>query len=738
MADLKSKGTAVFKDTGGLLSWYKSLGLDHAKQLYSAYNEMFDPRSRSLSTMEQLVKSALNLSFQVTGGWASHPPSETEAAKWPQCLEKTVSRVTRVIEYSTKFDQSVNIGWWEPEKFAYLYIGNPAKGIIIPDPEKWLEYTPMENYDDITPLEIRTRLGITAAQNEKAIIPADAEASLTVTSIRSQKMELETQIAALSQEMDDARNAKTGELAEIQKRLDTLKSELEEKKTAMMSILREKMAEMERMKSDLEGQIYLIDSQIYAIRCYAGETVKFAKIRSGTDAPDDEPIVVHQKLAFLDEDLGRLASLYQIQWDEVSMFEEFLRHSPLALDTFAPNERCIKLVRLSRNAKDQGIDEKRPFSNILVDYDYYHGRTVGIIIRNGENLYFGWTEEGRINIKDDLIFSSIVTTVAAAPEVLSDSELEKERLSKQELARGLISRAFIFNIVQGVVDHSNILPLPSGVTLSKQSPYVLYAVADRWLADNRFGSFTEIIERCNKKLTEGDSILTVQRLVPEHGISSWSRWENTRGRGERNRTHDCAISDCTIYPINLLERENPTKMVRYTNKDFMGGTHEYTGHAIDIERRAKESPGEYEILEYYDRINQHIFVSVEKEEKRWDRYVGADPRANFEVYSSEFINLTYMNSIWLEWVITNKTLGDWRVGRNAVDYAYAIRYLKTALDFIREREAQEKIFIDTVDSSICNNPNWPLMLSEWKLAKGVRTITPFQAKRFVKSICNKK
>ena len=60
------------------------------------------------------------------------------------------------------------------------------------------------------------------------------------------------------------------------------------------------MEELEEKKEQLEGQIYLLDSQIYAIRCYAGEVVNFTRIRSGKNAPDTEPIVVHQKLRFLD------------------------------------------------------------------------------------------------------------------------------------------------------------------------------------------------------------------------------------------------------------------------------------------------------------------------------------------------------------------------------------------------------------------------------------------------------
>ena len=130
-----------------------------------------------------------------------------------------------------------------------------------------------------------------------------------------------------------------------------------------------------------------------------------------------------------------------------------------------------------------------------------------------------------------------------------------------------------------------------------------------------------------------------------------------------------------------------------------------------------------------------MFVSAEKSgEWNWNRTSAANARANFELYDGEYINLTYLNSVWLEYVVTNKSLGDWRIGGIAVDYAYAIRYLKTALDFIRKREAEEKTLLDAVDTSICRDTEWPVKLSEWKLRAGVRTITEYQAKRFAAAL----
>lgn len=42
------------------------------------------------------------------------------------------------------------------------------------------------------------------------------------------------------------------------------------------------------------------------------------------------------------------------------------------------------------------------------------------------------------------------------------------------------------------------------------------------------------------------------------------------------------------------------------------------------------------------------------------------------------------------------------------------------------------LFIVAVIASWYYLRTWPLRLSEWKLAKGVRQITPYQAKRFSK------
>jgi hypothetical protein len=224
----------------------------------------------------------------------------------------------------------------------------------------------------------------------------------------------------------------------------------------------------------------------------------------------------------------------------------------------------------------------------------------------------------------------------------------------------------------------------------------------------------------------------------KHG--QYTTWYNDRGRGDRNRTHDVHAHDCTIYPINLVEFDKPERRVRYrytyTVPELVDGVYQQvTRTSINTaEADAKFSDGQdVEILEYFDYRRQHNFISLKKEGRWWDDDVGPS-YANFEVETDEFINLTYMNSVWLNYALSNRNLGGWRVGGTSVNYEYALRYLGKALSHVREREEDEAENIRLAGgAAILADPDWPVALSEWKMKTGVRNITEFQAKRFVKS-----
>lgn len=735
---VKRNGFARFTDFDGYLTWYSSLGSLDAMD--AAHKQMQDATAAQReSHKSSQVDQAVYEMFQPQGGYGGFQRPEEVA--WEETHNKAIARIQQFHLFADEYGQPLKVGDWQDGKYAYLYLGNPDKGIIVPTPEQYLEYIPEADLSNVTPAELRAQLSVPLGAEGAAIVPANQQGLITSNALSAQLKENKSAIDKLKEQKEDIKYARSKELAGLKAQIDALQATLEEKKQNLMAQLEEKMAEMESMKENLENQIYLLDSQLYAIRCYAGEVVKFAHIRKGKNAPNTEPIVIYQKLRFLDEDLGRIASLYELQWDELGMFESFLQHHPLALETFAPNDRCVMLVRLSRTGRTFGRRKDSPYSNMLDDYDYYHGKTVGIVIRNGENVYLGWTDEDRVHISDDLILSRVITEVVPDEPKEFRFESDRKRYEKEQkearkqILDGFISRAFVYNILQGIVDNSPLLPLPDGVKLNKQSEYVIYSMADKSLTDNRFGSFTNILALCNSRVNEGDQLLTVQYLVPERDrglFGGWhsDAWQNTRGRGDRNRTHDCSVEDCKLYKANVVEYDEPEEWVRYryingTNPD---GSPHYSG-PYRTRAENKLSP-EVEVLERYTVTERHVFVSTPKTESGWR---GTESRANFELMDNEFINLTYMNSVWLEWVITNNKLGGWTIGGKAVDYAYAIRYLKTAMDHIRKREEQEKAYIDEVDPSICKDPDWPLKLTQWKLNKQVRAITPYQARRFAKA-----
>ena len=89
------------------------------------------------------------------------------------------------------------------------------------------------------------------------------------------------------------------------------------------------------------------------------------------------------------EDLGKFAIMWP-QEEIGTSIEKALAKSDLLLDAFAPAAKCISLIRYSETGKVIAAHEK--LNNCLATYELLHGNQVAILIRNGENLYIGWTD----------------------------------------------------------------------------------------------------------------------------------------------------------------------------------------------------------------------------------------------------------------------------------------------------------------------------------------------------------
>lgn len=569
--------------------------------------------------------------------------------------------------------------------------------------------------------------------------------SATEQSSRLTRTKLVKSADDLRAEIKSVQDKTHKDIAPLYEEIERIRKEMEAKKQDMMALMEAKIEEMEEKVFHMENQIFALDSQIYAIRCFNGEVVEFSMIRDGSHTLEDAPVVLFQKVRYLDEELGQLTSIYDVTGEQYKIIEELLKYNDLAFERFCPSQKCVVVLRVSKMGRF--FAPHNTWVNCLDSFEFHHSHRVCVLVRNGDALYAGWTDEDRIDIAED-VFYTPGTVVLDSEEDKKEKrpwgETEYERKQKIKKARSehqtemyrRASRLFLFTILQGLLERKEIISIPEKASVIKSAyepnPYIIFSASDNWLEDNRYGSLPDLIKLCNQKAKAGDDIMTLLYLRPQYSQERWNR--NDRGIGYADRTHDVSADDATVYPINKIEFGKPYRWITYTNpqKQERGERPWHTSVSMSSpkdEELIKNKFSEGTII-LSDEVTQdrYCYISLEKDMS----YCGA--RANFRVESYEYINLTYMCSPWLLYIISSKKLGGWQIGGKEVSFAHAIRYLNKALEYVKDREETEHELISEHFSGLRSIPEWQVELNHWKLEKGVRTITPYQAKRFAKHL----
>ena len=574
---------------------------------------------------------------------------------------------------------------------------------------------------------------------------------------------------------------------EKQAELEKLKQELEAKYAEKTQLIREKKKEMEEQMVQLNNQMFVLDTELYGIRCMMGETVQFVQLVKGLEAEEKVPVVFFQKIRFLDEELGKWLAVYDFDGKDIATFEDALKNREDIRERFAPGPKSVSVIRISKNNILCGASDM--VSNVLDTYKKFHGKQIGILIRNGENLYVGWTDEEKVRIKDENVYLK--------PETREDSLEEAEVQSREEVA----SRYFVFSILQGVLNDGRILKVPEKINVLTPSPYLIFSMADGWLEDNRYGTFADIVERTDAPLMKGDMILTTLKIerddaglgnIWNNGRSTrYDAWNNDRGRGERNRTHDAHIPDRRVVPVNLVDTidtytitekkfrltvtEVPVKVIREGNTTVTQfrydtkKTNEYLGkitsyltvknnklyEKIDVKGKPPEqilatakaygyvhTDAEQIMMDhahsYYTVFESIVHTETEKEyyvsAKKDNYWKDTDSFANMEIRPGEYLNLTFLNSVYLVYAIQNHKIGGWRRGGMTVDYANSIPYLNKALEYIRKREKEEAAMLGRYMELY---EGWQVDVSEWRLKNNYHRLTDARAGKFAKEKAGK-
>ncbi|MBQ6148494.1 MAG: hypothetical protein IJI83_02995 [Oscillospiraceae bacterium] len=658
--------------------------------------------------------------------YGSHlPPLEERAARKFEKFKDDFGRFCKEVEENALVLKCFY------QSGAYSVIGYRRDGEIFLLPNECIELQEYRNYDELKTSE-RKRI---IASSDTAVAKTDDYSKQDL--LKKDEL-LHDDLNQLEQQIRDVEEAKTGELKALQDEINRQMEILEKKKAEMTEVLEKKKSELEAKVEDMKIQIYRLDSEIYAIRAYTGEIVEMKTVRSGRSAEPGEPMVIYQKIRYLDEELGRLASIYNVDYSDAGTFEKLLEVRDDVLEYFAPNKRSVSFVKVSRSGKGFGKSEN---SNILVAYDKYHGDKVAIILKDGDNVYISWTDDERIDIQEDAFYKpGEYEGEDDFPERLEyeSDERYNRRLKayqKTKLDESL-SRYFIFQMIQGLIDR-NFVSFPEKVSLF-DSEYIKFSYADNWIETNQYGTFAEMIRKCNSSIRKGDFILTTQHISPSRPENYYRSWvgHNDRGRGWANRTHDVSAKDNTVYSVNLIENYYEVEYLErksnrvYKNVETKSDEWEKkTDVMSETEIRQNEGSYWYKDIKITDKTpkSKDYYVSLEKD-PNWA--TGNVSRANFQLYDNEFINLTFMNSVWLEYVLVNAKSAGIRMGGESVDFAHTIPYLKTALAHVRKREQKCAEWIEKISADILTDSEWPVRLTEWMLENDYHNFSQYRMKQF--------
>lgn len=561
-----------------------------------------------------------------------------------------------LVKYIADHDLSWNVVEMQ-EDFLYLCFS----GNYMFWTKQFCTLIELADYEALSMAEVRGQ--ITGAVS--SLLPAEMNA-LSVAGVREKKDVLHSEEEKLKKLKEDINYARTEELKKMEQEIEKLQDNLRERKKCLLEELGKKTAALQAEMDVLNKQIYMMESEIYVIRSYSGETVELSKVRSGNKADRETPLVVNQKLLYLDEDLARIVSIYQEEIaNRFSLFADAVAGSDEVFETFCPQERCLTFFRLSKNASYLWYNEKRHMYEME---ELIHGKKIGFLLRDGACAYIGWLDESwRLDKNGKPVPVTFTEDLMYQPQTVTEYQVKENGLDEEicDSRNSMLSRVFAMSVVQGILDNKGLLEFAEKVNVTKPGKYIVYNFAAGWIMDDRFGDFATLVANLNKRTKVKDQILVC-----------CNKSSGLEGRGEADRTYDCELHE-GLNRINFLESDD------------------------------------------YGRCD--VYVSAKK---RWSEK-GAT--ANIRCHPNEYINITYMNSIWLMYYIQTKKLGKY-----CEDYAKMIKHFKRAVEIIQEREAEEMAHVKKYYPRAENIPEWQILLSHWKLNNHIRFINDFQAKRIAK------
>jgi hypothetical protein len=734
----KKIGFASVQAPENIREWVEKGGAEWWSKVAYPHLEVFFGTENFFNWRPEWVEEQLQVKFFWYKSWSEEKRWNGESSFKKYSFEE----FNELLDYSVGTDFPFDC-YYSDEIVSIISFGGNAERYILPT--KFLHIKFLPDYSSLKISEIKKLRSVDSVLDtplDYNLAPLEGE---TQQELEDKKKLVQEEIKGKQQELEDIKKMKTPELAEMEAQIEQMRRKMLEKKDELLASVNKKRFELEAKVEEMKTQIFYLETDINAILGYLGENIKFLQLRKGKNSSVKTPIVLYQKLRYLDDELGKYLAFSDFNGEDYEklQFEKVLANRPDLVDMFIPSEKGIAMFKNSKTGKGYAMGTGA-YGNLLKDYKKIHGTQLSILVKNGENLYITWLDEKDIVFTEDMFLetktevqNNETNTIAFKWENSREVEEQFDKVKKEQrrVRKEFSSRYILFSILQGVLDNMALLEIPERVNVlqavsSKQSPYIVLSVAEGWLEDNRFPDFRTIIDKysrygrsCDEEVAEsefvenmkpkksfhqvGDDLYILHRLTGWSPQSTGHSYFNSDNRS--NRSNEWRNTDLTQ---DVKIKKGMSKMNLILVND---GGNEW--------RRSSWTRNNGE---HYMCREMSYFVRGEKTDK-WD-WNESKRGANFRVYTDEFINLTFLNSLFIENVIRTQNIGNLEG-----NFASIVPDLHIMLSFLRNREQEELSMIKKIIPDF-DTREWQLLLSDWKLEHGVHKITEFQAKRFVKSL----
>lgn len=415
------------------------------------------------------------------------------------------------------------------------------------------------------------------------------------------------------------------DLASTLKEVNALKAQMESKLSELYEQQALMLQKMEAKLAEYKHQLLIMKTDITAFEYRHGLTINFTPIHKGEKAPVDQPVIVHQKIIFLDEDLPRLQQLYDTNSNSL---EVAIKNSDALLEHICPTNKGITFLKNRHSSKRYSLNNK--VMEFILDTT---PNSVGMLVRNGENVWLTWFDEHDIWLSEDS-FASKATDESTSLDLVK-------------------SRYYISNVILGLIEKGELLQLNHNVTDLFNDTGIIFSNADSQITDSTYIELGELVSELNKYTRPDDPIYVLNTIKDKATYSYYgSSGETERGRGENSLTDGVVV-----------ER----------------GFHRIKG------------------VDYMSNLTAQFYVAGEKSKYfSWDDELAKIKPALY-IENDEYINLKFLTSTLVDYYIHTKRIGRISNSGMYVDYSHMLPILFSMKEKLIEQEKIDRLHIPAKD-----------------------------------------